>query len=74
MIPSKSLASDLSGFGVARSTIQGAPLSDDEVRKTHAFWRASNYLAVGMIYLQDNPLLRQPLKPGSSSRGSNSTL
>lgn len=28
----------------------------------HAFWRAANYLAVGMIYLRDNPLLREPLK------------
>jgi xylulose-5-phosphate/fructose-6-phosphate phosphoketolase len=38
-------------------------LSQEEVRKTHAFWRACNYLALGMIYLQDNPLLRRPLKP-----------
>ena len=28
----------------------------------HAYWRACNYLAVGMIYLKDNPLLREPLK------------
>jgi xylulose-5-phosphate/fructose-6-phosphate phosphoketolase len=38
-------------------------LSQEELRKTHAFWRACNYLALGMIYLQDNPLLRHPLKP-----------
>jgi xylulose-5-phosphate/fructose-6-phosphate phosphoketolase len=38
------------------------PLSTDELRKIDAFWRACNYLAVGMIYLQDNPLLREPLK------------
>jgi xylulose-5-phosphate/fructose-6-phosphate phosphoketolase len=38
-------------------------LSQEELRKTHAFWRACNYLALGMIYLQDNPLLRRPLKP-----------
>ena len=63
MIPSKSLVSDLSSYGVARSTIKGAPLSDEEARKMHAFWRASNYLALGMIYLQENPLLREPLKP-----------
>ena len=31
--------------------------------KLHAFWRACNYLALGMIYLQDNPLLREKLKP-----------
>ncbi len=38
-------------------------LSDDELRKTDAYWRACNYLAVGMIYLQANPLLREPLRP-----------
>src|SRR5437763_17080196 len=27
-----------------------------------AYWRASNYLSVGQIYLRDNPLLRQPLR------------
>ena len=53
----------LSAYGAARSTIQGAPLSHEELRKTHAYWRACNYLALGMIYLQDNPLLKEPLKP-----------
>jgi xylulose-5-phosphate/fructose-6-phosphate phosphoketolase len=53
----------ISAFGLARSTVEGAPLSADELRKLHAFWRACNYLARGMIYLQDNPLLRKPLKP-----------
>ena len=28
----------------------------------HAYWRASNYLSVGQIYLYDNPLLKHPLK------------
>src|SRR3982751_590135 len=37
-------------------------LPAEELRKTHAYWRACNYLAAGMIYLRDNPLLRQPLK------------
>src|SRR2546427_9313044 len=27
-----------------------------------AYWRAANYLTVGQIYLQDNPLLREPLR------------
>ncbi|HVC44701.1 MAG TPA: phosphoketolase family protein [Candidatus Binataceae bacterium] len=40
-----------------------APLSADELRKTDAYWRACNYLCVGMLYLQDNALLREPLKP-----------
>src|SRR5262245_59536215 len=63
MVTSKSAVSDLSSYGVARSTIQGTPLNSEEARKMHAFWRACNYLALGMIYLQDNPLLREPLKP-----------
>ena len=54
---------DLSAYGKARSTIQGAPLSADELQKTDAFWRACNYLILGMLYLQENPLLREPLKP-----------
>ena len=37
------------------------PLSSDELQKIDAYWRAANYLAVGQIYLYDNPLLRQPL-------------
>ena len=37
-------------------------LSADELRKMDAYWRASNYLSVGQIYLLDNPLLREPLK------------
>jgi xylulose-5-phosphate/fructose-6-phosphate phosphoketolase len=53
----------ISAYGPARATVPGAPLSPDEARKTHEFWLACNYLAMGMIYLQDNPLLREPLKP-----------
>jgi xylulose-5-phosphate/fructose-6-phosphate phosphoketolase len=63
MIPARSVVSDLSAFGVARSTIQGAPLNNEEARKMQAFWCACNYLALGMIYLQGNPLLRETLKP-----------
>src|SRR5438067_6599984 len=40
-----------------------APLTDDELRLVDAWWRAANYLAVGQIYLMDNPLLREPLAP-----------
>ena len=53
----------LSAYGTARSTISGEPLSPEALRKTHAYWRACNYLSLGMIYLQDNPLLRESLKP-----------
>jgi len=51
----------LSAYGKAKSTIQGSPLSSEELRKTHAYWRACNYLALGMIYLQANPLLKEAL-------------
>src|ERR1700738_1860152 len=37
-------------------------LSADELRKIDAYWRACNYLCVGMLYLVENPLLREPLK------------
>jgi len=36
-------------------------LSEDLLRKMHAYWRAANYLSVGQIYLYDNPLLKRPL-------------
>src|SRR5262245_13212184 len=37
------------------------PLPVEERRKIDAYWRASNYLSVGQIYLYDNPLLKKPL-------------
>ena len=43
------------------STTFSRPLSDDQLRKMHAYWRAANYLTVGQIYLKDNPLLERPL-------------
>jgi xylulose-5-phosphate/fructose-6-phosphate phosphoketolase len=52
----------LSTEGTARSTISGAPLGGDELNRIDAYWRACKYLALGMIYLQANPLLREPLK------------
>ena len=52
----------LSAYGDARSTVKGSPLGPDELRQIHGFWQASCYLAAGMIYLQDNPLLQGPLK------------
>ncbi len=37
-------------------------LSAEELHQIDAYWRACNYLCAGMIYLYDNPLLREPLK------------
>jgi xylulose-5-phosphate/fructose-6-phosphate phosphoketolase len=62
MVATSSVINELSSYGSARSTIKDTPLSDEEVSRTHAFWRACNYLALGMIYLRDNPLLRRPLE------------
>jgi xylulose-5-phosphate/fructose-6-phosphate phosphoketolase len=52
----------ITAYGTARSTIKGSPLSDDELRHIDAYWRASLYLCLGMLYLKENPLLREPLK------------
>ena len=38
-------------------------MSTAELAALDAGWRAANYLTVGQIYLQDNPLLREPLRP-----------
>ena len=39
------------------------PLTAELLRRMDAYWRAANYVAVGQIYLYDNPLLREPLTP-----------
>ena len=39
------------------------PTTPEELKSIDAWWRAANYLAVGQIYLLDNPLLREPLRP-----------
>ena len=39
------------------------PLKSEELNLIDAWWNACNYLSVGMIYLKDNPLLKEPLKP-----------
>ncbi len=38
-------------------------MSVGQIRSLDAYWRAANYLTVGQIYLRDNPLLREPLRP-----------
>src|SRR3954466_5711057 len=38
-------------------------LDHEELQRIDAWWRAANYLSVGQIYLMDNPLLREPLRP-----------
>jgi xylulose-5-phosphate/fructose-6-phosphate phosphoketolase len=47
----------------ARAEVETGTLSAEELRLLDAYWRAANYLSVGQIYLLDNPLLREPLRP-----------
>ena len=54
---------ELSPYGPTRSTITEKPLSAEELHKTEIYWRACNYLSLGMIYLRENPLLTEPLLP-----------
>lgn len=37
-------------------------ISEELLKLIDSYWRASNYLSVGQIYLLDNPLLKEPLK------------
>ncbi|MEO6456692.1 MAG: phosphoketolase family protein [Chloroflexia bacterium] len=39
------------------------PLSAEALSKMQLYWQAANYLTIGQIYLQSNPLLREPLRP-----------
>lgn len=49
---------------ISTQVIKEPPILDtEELRKIDAYWRACNYLAVGMIYLRSNPLLKETLKP-----------
>ena len=47
---------------LAHEVVEHGPLTETELSLMDAYWRACNYLSVGMIYLKDNPLLREPLK------------
>jgi xylulose-5-phosphate/fructose-6-phosphate phosphoketolase len=46
----------------AVTEVRGKALSAEEIELIDRYWRAANYLAVGQIYLLDNPLLREPLE------------
>jgi xylulose-5-phosphate/fructose-6-phosphate phosphoketolase len=43
--------------------VSGGRLAPAELATIDAYWRAANYVSVGQIYLLDNPLLREPLRP-----------
>ena len=40
-----------------------ANLETNRLENMHRYWQAANYLTIGQIYLQENPLLREPLRP-----------
>jgi xylulose-5-phosphate/fructose-6-phosphate phosphoketolase len=44
-------------------TTAADPLMDEKLQQLDAYWRAANYLSVWQIYVLDNPLLREPLRP-----------
>src|ERR1700752_2600765 len=56
-------SNELSPYAPTRSTIRATPLRADELRKTETYWGTCNFLSLGRIYLQENPLLTEPLRP-----------
>ncbi len=46
---------------MSKAKASNQPLSQEQLAKMDAYWRAANYLSVGQIYLKDNPLLERPL-------------
>ena len=55
------MANTLSTRDAALTDVDRQPLSPEELTRLDAYWRACNYLSVGMIYLRGNPLLKEPL-------------
>ncbi|KAG7128966.1 phosphoketolase like protein [Verticillium longisporum] len=51
----------ISPYGPARSTVKGEPLSQSDLAAYNDWFKASLYLSLGMIYLRENPLLKEPL-------------
>ncbi|KAK0894450.1 hypothetical protein LTS16_024684, partial [Friedmanniomyces endolithicus] len=51
-----------SAYSGTRSTVKDKPLSSDELDKLTRYFHATLYLCLGMLYLKENPLLREPLK------------
>lgn len=58
----KATVDEIRPFGVARSTIKDQPLSEEDLERYDDYFKASLYLCLGMIYLTENPLLREALK------------
>jgi len=54
---------ELSPYAPTRTSIQETPLTTEELHRIDIYWRTCNYLSLGMIYLMENPLLNEPLRP-----------
>ncbi|MFF7577120.1 phosphoketolase [Streptomyces sp. NPDC008061] len=54
---------DMDGTQTMAAPVVAGPLDPEQLHRIHAWWRAANYLSVGEIYLMDNPLLHEPLRP-----------
>jgi xylulose-5-phosphate/fructose-6-phosphate phosphoketolase len=52
----------ITAFGPARATVRTPVLLPNEIEQINAYWRATLYLCIGMIYLRENPLLHDPLQ------------
>jgi len=61
--PPKEAQSDARNPMQETGSESGKVLNGQELSRLDAYWRAANYLSVGQIYLLDNPLLQEPLKP-----------
>src|SRR6476661_583021 len=46
-----------------RDAAAAGPLSPAQLDQMQRYWHAANYLTVAQIYLRENPLLREPLRP-----------
>lgn len=57
---STAIAAD--GQSQQKALVPTGPLTPDLLEKMNRYWRATNYLCIGQIYLFENPLLREPLK------------
>jgi xylulose-5-phosphate/fructose-6-phosphate phosphoketolase len=59
MVTTPSKLAEITPYGPTRATAEGSPLSGEELQKMEAYWHACCYLILGMLYLRENPLLRE---------------
>ncbi len=62
----RSISSAVRGDVAIAGPVEGLseqPLSPELLQRMHRYWQAANYLTIGQIYLQENPLLKEPLRP-----------